>query len=207
MVKNPVITAILGLLVGFMVGYVVGQGTPRPAAPAVAPDPHAGVPGAPALGQGAAPPPEGRPAAPAVNPRLRQQLRELEGLLAKEPDNYQHLVQLGNVYYDLGDFLKAIDAYERARTRRDDSADVLTDLGVCYREVNQPEKALELFRRAASVDPRHWQSRYNAAVVCLFDLGRAEDARRELEQLKALAAENPQVPDLAGLEAEIAKRL
>lgn len=204
--KNPVITAIVGLLVGFMVGYVVGQGTPGPVAPAVQGDPHAGIPGAPPLGQGGAPGAENGSKPAGVNPRLREQLRELEGLLAKEPDNYQHLVQLANVHYDLGDFLKAIDVYERARTLRDDSADLLTDLGVCYREVQRPEKALELFHRAATLDPRHWQCRYNAAVVYLFDLGKPTEAKRELEQLKALAAQNPQVPDLAGLEAEIAKR-
>lgn len=206
MVKNPVVAALAGLLVGLMIGYVVGQGQAPKMAAAPAGDPHAGVPGAPPLSQVAQQPPAGGRPTGTANPRLMEQLREIEGLLEKDPSNYQHTVQLANVYYDLGDFPRAIDTYEKARKLRDDSADVLTDLGVCYRETNQPKKAVELFDRAADLDRGHWQSRYNAAVVYLFDLKDADGAARELERLRALDPPVPDMPDLSGLEAEIAKR-
>ena len=69
----------------------------------------------------------------------------------------------------------------------DDSPDVLTDLGVCYRELKRPERALELFDRASSLAPDHWQSRYNAAVVKLFDLDDPAAAQEDLARLKQLA--------------------
>ena len=100
-----------------------------------------------------------------ANPRLLEQARELETLLAKDPNNYDHLVQLANTQYDLNDFVKAADYYEKARAIKDDSPDVLTDLGVCYKETGKAKEALELFDRAADMRPDHWQSRYNAAVV------------------------------------------
>lgn len=205
MVKNPVVTALAGLLLGLTIGYIVGQQQARPQPAAAMGDPHAGVPGAPALSQVNEQASAGRTAG-ASQARLREQLREIEALLEKDPSNYQHRVQLGNAYYDVGDFLRAIDAYEKARALRDDSADVLTDLGVCYRETNQPQRAVELFDKAAALDPRHWQSRYNAAVVYLFDLADASKAAAELDKLKALDPRPQDMPDLAGLEAEIAKR-
>ncbi|MFI5143417.1 MAG: tetratricopeptide repeat protein [Thermoanaerobaculales bacterium] len=206
--KNPVVTAVLGLLLGFFGGYLLGQSQPG-TAPVRPADPHAGVPGAPPLsGQPVTPPVGGRTAATA-NPRLMEQERELNGLLAKDPNNYDHLVQAGNVQYDMNDYIKAIDYYERARKIRDDSADVMTDLGVCYKETHKPQQALELFDRAADLNKTHWQSRYNAAVVRLFDLNDAAGARHELEQLRALKiATDPEVTkNLAGLEQEIAKRM
>jgi cytochrome c-type biogenesis protein CcmH/NrfG len=208
--KNPILAAVAGVLAGFFIGFLVGQGQPaeHAATPpaAAAADPHAGVPGAPPLsGQSQAPPPGGRTAATA-DPRLMEQARELDRLLAANPSSYEHLVQMGNVQYDMQAHARAIEFYEQARAIRDDSADVLTDLGVCYRETKQPQKALTLFDRAADLKPAHWQSRYNAAVVRLFDLNDLAGAREELEKLKRLGAKAPDMPDLSGLEQEIAKR-
>jgi len=209
--KNPVVTAVIGALVGLFFGYLAGQHQPVAPAPAAsvsnADNPHAGIPGAPALsGQPAKPPAGGRTAATA-NPRLLEQARELEGLIAKDPKNYDHLLQMGNTQYDLNDFVKASDYYERARAIKDESADVLTDLGVCYKETGKPQKALELFERAAQLQPEHWQSRYNAAVVRLFDLNDPAGAKSDVEKLKTLQGKVANLPDLTGLEGEIARRL
>jgi Tfp pilus assembly protein PilF len=211
--KNPVVTAVAGLLLGFFVGWVVGQGQAAPPAPATAAaDPHAGVPGAPSLSGAPQMPPVGGRAAAAGNPQLMEQARNLDQLLAKDPDNYQHLVQAGNVQYDMGNFVKAATYYEKALAMQADSPDVLTDLGVCYRETNQSAKAIEYFDRAADLRPEHWQSRYNAAVVRLFDLNDPEGAQLELDKLKPILASlsgsvaAADLPDLAGLEQEIAKR-
>jgi hypothetical protein len=203
--KNPIVTGVVGILLGLFLGYLMGQGQVMPAAARPA-DPHAGIPGAPPLtGQPQVPPSGGRTAATA-NPRLLEQAHELEGLLAKDPNNYDHLVQLANTEYDLNDFTKAVDYYEKARKIRDDSPDVMTDLGVSYKEIGQPQKALDLFDRAAEAHPDHWQSRYNAAVVRLFDLNDVAGAKIEVDKLKQIQGKVSGMPDLTGLEGEIAKR-
>jgi cytochrome c-type biogenesis protein CcmH/NrfG len=211
--KNPVVTAVLGALVGLIVGYFYGEKRPlvQAAPPAAevssASNPHAGIPGAPPLSGQPAKPPEGGRTAATANPRMLEQARELEGLIAKDPKNYDHLLQMGNTQYDLNDFVKASDYYERARAIKDDSADVMTDLGVCYKETGKPQKALELFERAAQLQPEHWQSRYNAAVVRLFDLNDPAGAKSDVEKLKTLQGKVANLPDLTGLEGEIARRL
>lgn len=209
MFKNPIATALAGLLIGFAIGYVIGQGevVPAPQPAAQAADPHAGVPGAPPLSGAPSMPPEGGRTAATGNPQLLEQARQMEKILATDPTNYEHLVQMGNVQYDLGNFARATEFYEKARGIRDDSADVLTDLGVCYRETNNAAKALELFDRAAELKPEHWQSRFNAIIVRLFDLGDAKGAQEELDKLKALRASIKEIPDVSALEQEIAKRL
>src|SRR3989304_140877 len=150
--KNPIATAVVGILLGFFFGYLIGQNQGAVPVPQAS-NPHAGVPGAPPLtGQPQMAPEGGRTAATA-NPRLLEQAREPETLLAQHPNNYDHLVQMANTQYDLNDFVKAAGFYEKARTIRDESADVLTDLGVCYKETGKAQKALELFDRAADMRP------------------------------------------------------
>ncbi|MEP0775799.1 MAG: tetratricopeptide repeat protein [Acidobacteriota bacterium] len=208
MVRNPVITGVAGVLLGFFVGFVVGQrqGVVPQMGGGRMGDPHAGVPGAPPL---SGMPPQGSDgghAASPPSPQLLEAARELERLLAEDPNNYEHLVQMGNVQYDLGNWSRAVDFYERARAIRDDSADVMTDLAVAYRESGQSAKAIELLDRAADMKPEHWQSRYNAAVVRLFDLNDTAGALEEVAKLKALRGTIKDIPDLAPLEQEILRR-
>ena len=202
--KNPIIALLAGALLGFVTGYLVGQGQPLPA-PAAAPgaaNPHAGVPGAPPLGATGSMP----PAAAMPDQQLTQQLRDLEALLVKDPENYDHLVRAGNTLYDMNSYARAIDYYERARRIRDGSADVDTDLGVCYRETGNIQKAVELFTRSAAIAPTHWQSRFNLLVVYLFDLGDLAAAEQQVAELRKLDVKAPGFPDLAMFEKEIASR-
>lgn len=208
--KNPLITAVAGCLLGLFVGYLVGQrqpvANPSGANLAMGVDPHGGVPGAPPLSGPPQQPASGGHAMATADPRLLEHLHQLEQLLAADPNNYDHLVQMGNVQYDLANWPKAVEFYERARAIRDDSADVMTDLAVSYREVGQSAKTIELLDRAADLNPMHWQSRYNAAVVRLFDLNDLAGAEQELAELKALRASLPDIPDLTPLEREINRR-
>ncbi|MGV8038782.1 MAG: tetratricopeptide repeat protein [Thermoanaerobaculaceae bacterium] len=203
--KNPLVSLVVGALLGFFGGYLAGQRQPRPSPaqpqpPATMPgaNPHAGVPGAPPLGPGAA------MAAP--DEHLAKQLRDLEAMLASDPENYEHLVRAGNVLYDMGNFARANDYYERARRQKDDSPDVLTDSGVAYRETGNPAKAVELFEHAARISPGHWQSRFNLMIVKLFDLDDPAGAERVLAEIKAIPEKPAGFPDLAPIEKEIAAR-
>jgi len=140
--------------------------------------------------------------------KLSRDIAQLEDIVKKDPNNYQALVQIGNDYFDLGEAQKAVDSYTRALAIKDGDPNVLTDLGVMYRQLKDFPKALAAFRKAAAADPKHPQSRMNIGVVLMHDLNdpkgavaawedylrvapndpNAETIRRSLEEMRGQAA-------------------
>jgi tetratricopeptide (TPR) repeat protein len=192
-----------GLLLGFAAAWLYLEKLPNPVPP-VSNDPHGGIVG---VGPGASRDLPGSgggsPSLPSADPALRQRVRDLEGAVAKDPNNYDLLVQLGNAAYDADDSRQAVDAYERALKIRDGDPNVLTDLGVSYRNLGDPEKALALFGRAAKADPKHWPAVFNQIIVYGVDKGDVAKARALLKQLRK---DHPEIPSLDKLEAAIEER-
>jgi len=137
--------------------------------------------------------------------KLSRDIAQLEDIVKKDPNNYQALVQIGNDYFDLGEAQKSVDAYTRALAIKDGDPNVLTDMGVMYRQLKDFPKALAAFRKAAAAGPTHPQSRMNMGVVLMHDLNdpkgaiaawedylrvapndsNAENIRRSIEELRA----------------------
>lgn len=106
----------------------------------------------------------------------------------------------GNTAMDEERYREAIAAYDRALAIRFDS-DVATDRGVCFRLLNEPDRALAAFEFVTLKDPQHWKARYNRAVV-LLQLGRVEEARAEATRV---AAEQPNEPTVQKLMEAVAQ--
>ena len=194
----------IGLLAGFTAAYLYLEknGSANPPQAGVA-DPHAGLGG---VGPGATrdlPGSGGGQPSLASDPVALQKLAALEASVAKEPKNAELLVQLGNTAYDVEDWKKAIDAYERALKLKDGDPNVLTDLGVAYRNVGNPDKALAMFTQAVARDPNHWPALFNQAIIFGLDRG---DSKKALEILGRLKKEHPEIPALDRLAAEIEQR-
>ena len=83
-----------------------------------------------------------------MDPTVQKGLADLQAAVARDPKNADLLVHLGNAAYDAGDWRLAVDSYERAVTLKGDDPNVLTDLGVSYRNLGDPDKALARFDRA-----------------------------------------------------------
>ncbi len=126
------------------------------------------------------------PAASANPPAEMFQAMEAEA--ARNPQNADAWVRLGNAYFDADHYQKAIEAYERSLAIQPHNPDVLTDLGVMYRRSQRPEKAVEMFSRAMAVDPRHEMSRINKGIVLLHDL---KDEQGAITAWEGLLAINP----------------
>lgn len=141
------------------------------------------------------------PGAPLVN--FQQQIATLEDIVAREPDNRNAWVQLGNSFFGSDQPIKAIEAYERALELGPDDPNVITDQGTMFRRVGWHDRAIENFQKAAALDPNHVQSRYNMGIVFRYDLqdfpnaiaawesflalnpgGNVEQVRREVEFMK-----------------------
>jgi len=123
--------------------------------------------------------------------KLSRDIAQLEDIVKKDPNNYQALVQIGNDYFDLGEAQKSVDAYTRALAIKDGDPNVLTDLGVMYRQLKDFPKALAAFRKAAAASPTHPQSRMNIGVVLMHDLNDPKGAVAAWEDYLRVAPNDP----------------
>src|SRR5712692_10489597 len=140
---------------------------------------------------------------PAGNPMeaVRQQIAALKEAIDRNPRNFDALVKLGNLYMDAAKHPQAIDYYERALAVREDP-DVRVDLGICYKQSGQLDKALAAFQKAAAEAPDQWQPMFNAAIV-LGEMHRSDEARALIGKLKKI---RPNDPEVQRLEAALRSR-
>jgi len=150
--------------------------------------------------------------------RLEQAATYFQRANALRPDDYNTLVQLGNVHFDLGEhYLQHQDAaqsnthfreaerwYERALARNPNDANVRTDYGLTFykRHPRDLDRAIAEYRRALAIDPRHPQALHNL-VVALTEKGELEEAEATLKRLEEVA---PGAHVLDALRREIANR-
>ena len=135
---------------------------------------------------------------------MMRQASDLQQMLAQNPNDAGLMAVMGNIYFDASRWPDARDWYEKALQVSSGDPNILTDLAVVYRNLGEFERSIELLDRAIAVDSGHWQAWYNKVVVYQFDLHRHDAAAKALYRLKDLAATNPEVPDLSGLEADLA---
>ena len=128
------------------------------------------------------------PQAQVAAPPRTDMIASLEDATAKNPQNTQAWIQLGNEYFDSDQHEKAIWAYRKAVELEPNNANVWTDLGVMYRRSKKPQEALQAFDKAIEVDPTHEPSQLNKGIVLLHDM---QDFDGAIAAWEALLAVNP----------------
>ena len=94
----------------------------------------------------------------------------------------QAAVQLGHWHYDRQRWTAAAQQYEAALRLGLDNPDVRTDLGNCYRFLDEPEKAKEQYERSQRQNPQHENSLFNLAALhaqVLHDNPKAQELLNE----------------------------
>jgi hypothetical protein len=182
--RDNVLFLSIGLLAGFLVGYIAHETMsavqpPRLATGVVS---AAGEPHPPVPAEG------GGPQVEDIN-RLKQ-------IVESEPENRQALLTLANMNFDIGNWARAEELYQRYLTLDPGNPDVLTDLGIAVRSQGDFTRALELFGQAKEIRPDHWQAVFNEIVVLAFDLSDFTAADERIEILRRLAPGNPDVDRL-----------
>jgi cytochrome c-type biogenesis protein CcmH/NrfG len=168
--ETMIIVAFICLGIGFIGGIAFGiyktdttmpvqpQGTPQQLAPSK-PQPQGPMPEQSAL------------------------IRDLELKTSTNPKDVQSWTQLANTYFDINQYVKAINAYEKSVALAPGDPNVLTDLGVMYRRNKQPREAIASFDKAISADPRHETSHFNKGIVLMHDLNDLDGAVKAWEAL------------------------
>ena len=90
-----------------------------------------------------------------LSPELNSALLKLQEAVVKEPNKAENWIKLGNFQFDNQNPSAAVTAYENALRLKPGNANVLTDLGIMYRELHRFEDALKAFREAERVQPGH----------------------------------------------------
>lgn len=125
--------------------------------------------------------------APPKNPADDPQFARLQQNVSSRPQDPEAWNQLGHWYFDNGMAKEAIKAYESSLILKPGDPNVITNMGVMYRDLHQHEKALELFREASALDGAHLQSRFNQGIVLFFDLKREDEAIKVWSDLLKIA--------------------
>lgn len=176
------VLAVICLVVGIALGYFIrGSASPAQTATTSAPESAAAMSGQMGPGQLQAIPQQqsAEVVAAAAQPLL--------DALKKNPDDWDKLVQLGNVYYDASVYPEAIKYYSRAVKIRQDP-NVLTDLGTAYFYSNDPKTALSTFEQSLKLDPKHANTLFNIGIVKWQGL---KDPKGAIEAWERLLKENP----------------
>ncbi len=136
---------------------------------------------------------------------LQREIAQLEELLKDDRGNYRAWIQLGNNRFETEDFLKAVEAYQRALALDGSDPDVWTNLGVMYRRAGDYRQAIESFTKAAALDSGHVTSRLKLGEVYVNDLKDLEKGIRAWEEYLTLEPYGPRSDNILRQLEEIKK--
>ena len=124
----------------------------------------------------------------------------LEQMSRNDPQNADLKVQIGNAYYDMGQYQKAAAAYEECLKLRPGDPAEMTDLATCYHYLGQSDRALALLDEVLKTRPGFAQALFNKGIV--LQEGK-KDVRGAIAVWENLLQSNPAFPQREMLENKI----
>ncbi len=201
MKREPMVFAVAGMVFGFVLGYMASGLADRPSSDTrprptdAGPRPAAGA-GAPTSGAaGAGAPASDRPTGPA-DP---DEVRTLENLAARDKQNLQARIELGNLLMDHAQYEEAARWYREALALKPADNDVRVDLGACLLNMGRAGDAIAEFDHALKNDPAHKKAMFNKGLA-LMQTGRTQEA---LALWEGLLKRYPDDPQLQGLRQQV----
>ena len=141
--------------------------------------------------------PENHPPIDAAN-----KLMTLEQMAAKDPQNADYRTQIGNVYYDLGQYDRAADYYRQSLGIRPRDPQVETDLATCLYYTGRNSEALRILNKVFEYSPGFRQAMFNKGVVLINGEKDVESGISVWEELLRL---DPAFPGREELEKRISQ--
>lgn len=133
---------------------------------------------------------------------LTQAAAPLIEAVNKDPNDYDSLVKLGNLFYDGQQFPTAIQYYERALAIHPENPDVRTDMGTAYFYKGDADRAITELQTSLKYRPGHPQTLFNLGWVRWQG---KQDPKGASEAWKQLLKDNPNYPQRQQVEQYIAK--
>ncbi len=129
-----------------------------------------------------------------------KELAALEQLVAKEPDNADFRTRIGNIYYDMRQYDKAVAYYRQSLDLQPQNPNVETDLAACYHYLGQNDKSLEILDRVLGYRPDFPEAMFNKGIVLISG---KKDVKGGVSVWEELLRSNPDYPRRAELQQSI----
>ena len=201
MKREPMVFAVAGMIFGFVLGYMAAGLGDQPASDPH-PRPRAEASARPAPEAAAAPAGDTAPAAGhdhPVGPADPDEVRTLENLAARDKQNVQVRIELGNLHMDHAQYDEAARWYREALALKPADNDVRVDLGASLLNLGRAPEALAEFDQALKNDPGHKKALFNKGLA-LMQSGRPKDAVAVWDDL---LKRYPGDPQLQGLKDQV----
>lgn len=117
--------------------------------------------------------------------------------LKQNPDDFDAIVKVANLYYDGQQYSDAVKFYERALNLQPQNADVITDLGTSFWYSGEADKAIAEFQTALKYQPGRASTLFNLGIVRWQG---KKDPKGAVQAWEELLRKNPDFPDKQKLE-------
>jgi cytochrome c-type biogenesis protein CcmH/NrfG len=139
---------------------------------------------------------------PNAQAALAQAAAPLLDAVKQNPNDFDSLVKLGNLFYDGQQFPAAIGYYERALAIHPENPDVRTDMGTAYWYTGNADKALAAMQISLKYRPDHPQTLFNLGWIRWQG---KQDPKGAIEAWEHLLKTSPDYPQKQQVEQYIAK--
>jgi cytochrome c-type biogenesis protein CcmH/NrfG len=117
--------------------------------------------------------------------------------LKENPDDFDSIVKVANLYYDGQQYPDAVTFYERAVNIQPQNADVITDLGTSFWYTGDADKAITEFQTALKYQPGRASTLFNLGIVRWQG---KKDAKGAVQAWEELLRKNPNFPEKEKLQ-------
>lgn len=126
-----------------------------------------------------------------------QVVAPLLATLKDNPNNFETLVKVANLYYDGQQYPDAVTYYQRALQIQPRNADVLTDFGTSLWYTGDVDKAISEFQTALKYEPGRASTLFNLGIVRWQG---KMDPKGAVQAWEELLQKNPNYPEKEKLQ-------
>jgi len=121
----------------------------------------------------------------ANNAQPHQGIEQLKARLVTNPNDFETLSALADMYFESGQYVDAILTYDKALIANPMCADCYNDKGLASHYLGNTEAAIESFDKAVAIDPVFVHAWLSKGFV-LISAGRYQEAIEPLNKVKEL---------------------
>jgi cytochrome c-type biogenesis protein CcmH/NrfG len=102
-----------------------------------------------------------------ISIELMEKIEDMKETVREDPKNLAAWLKLGDIYFDYNRYREAIEAYSHYLSIKPEDSDIRTKMGMMLRGLEDFDGAIEAFRKAAQMNPRHAESRFQLGALFL----------------------------------------